>query len=254
MPTGGALEIETANVYLDAAFAQEHPPLKPGNYVLVAVTDNGTGIESANLPRIFDPFFTTKEVGKGTGLGLSIVYGIVKQSGGYIWVYSEVGHGTTFKLWFPATAARIERVALRADPGAPVAGQVVLVVEDEPSIRTNVSECLQQIGYRSLSAANAGEAMRICEELQGQVDLVLTDLVMPGQGGYEMTQELARRYPHVRALFMSGYTDDSKARRDLLMRGSRFISKPFSVADLATAVSDALLATPLALEESCGSD
>jgi PAS domain S-box-containing protein len=250
MPTGGALEIETANVYLDAAFAQEHPPLQPGNYVLVAVTDNGTGIESANMPRIFDPFFTTKEVGKGTGLGLSIVYGIVKQSGGYIWVYSEVGHGTTFKLWFPATTARLERVPLRAEPGAPVAGQVVLVVEDEPSIRTNVSECLQQIGYRSLNAANAVEALQICEELQGQVDLVLTDLVMPGKGGREMTQELARRYPHVRALFMSGYTDDSTARRDLLTGGSRFISKPFSVADLATAVSDALLATPLALEDS----
>ncbi len=158
MPEGGTLHIETANVELDDAYTKTHPPVQPGRYVMLAVSDTGTGIDKSILPRIFDPFFTTKEVGKGTGLGLSIVYGIVKQSGGYIWVYSEPGHGTTFKLYFPATTAALDSPVLRNEIASRPAGQMVLVVEDEAMIRSNVRECLQQLGYQVLEA-RAGKSL-----------------------------------------------------------------------------------------------
>jgi signal transduction histidine kinase len=180
MPEGGTLHIETCNVELDDAYTKEHPGVRPGRYVMVAVSDTGTGIDKAILPRIFDPFFTTKEVGKGTGLGLSIVYGIVKQSGGYIWVYSEPGHGTTFKLYFPATTAALEGAVLRSEAIPRPAGQTVLVVEDEGTIRSNVRECLQQLGYHVLEAESGEVALKLCGEHRGKIDVVLVDLVMPG--------------------------------------------------------------------------
>ena len=243
MPEGGMLHIETENVDLDETYAQEHPPVQPGRYVMLAVTDTGTGIEHSVLPRIFDPFFTTKEIGKGTGLGLSIVYGIVKQSGGYIWVYSEPGHGTTFKLYFPATKSLVEPSLLRTEPSVSISGQVLLVVEDDAAIRAHVRECLQQLGYRVLDAEDATAALQICEEFQGQIDLVLTDLVMAGKSGHDLANDLAERYPKIRVLFMSGYTEDSATRRDILLRGSPFLQKPFSVAELAKAVRDSLVLT-----------
>ena len=240
MPQGGMLHLETATVGLDETYTKDHPPVQPGRYVMLAVSDTGTGIDKAILPRIFDPFFTTKEVGKGTGLGLSIVYGIVKQSGGYIWVYSEPGQGTTFKLYFPATTSALERPALRSETVTCPAGQVVLVVEDEATIRSNVRECLEQLGYRVYEAASGTAALEVCESLRGKVDLVLTDLVMAGMGGHELAGRLAERYPEVRVLFMSGYTEDTAARRDILLKGNPFLQKPFSVADLARAVHEAL--------------
>jgi two-component system, cell cycle sensor histidine kinase and response regulator CckA len=240
MPEGGMLHIETSTMDLDEAYTSEHPPVQPGRYVMLAVSDTGTGIDKSILPRIFDPFFTTKEQGKGTGLGLSIVYGIVKQSGGYIWVYSEPGHGTTFKLYFPATSATLDRPNLRPDSLVRPAGQMLLVVEDDATIRSNVCECLQQLGYRVTQAESGSAAMAICEQLQGKIDLVLTDLVMAGKSGHQLASELAERYPGIRILFMSGYSEDTAARRDILLRGSPFLQKPFSVADLARAVQDAL--------------
>ena len=192
------------------------------------------------MPRIFDPFFTTKEVGKGTGLGLSIVYGIVKQSGGYIWVYSEPGHGTTFKIYFPATTAALDRPALRSENPSRPAGQLVLIVEDEASIRSNVRDCLEQLGYRVLMAASGDAALKICDDLEGKLDLVITDLIMSGKSGHELANELAERHPDVRVLFMSGYTENSATRRDVLLKGSPFLQKPFSVAELANAVHTAL--------------
>ena len=240
MPRGGTLHIETRAANLDDTYAKEHPPVQPGRYVMMAVSDTGTGIDRSILPRIFDPFFTTKEVGKGTGLGLSIVYGIVKQSGGYIWVYSEPGHGTTFKLYFPATTAPRDGVALRAESTSYPSGQVVLVVDDEANVRSNVRDCLQQLGYQVLSAESGNSALRICEERAGKVDLILTDLVMAGQNGHELAGELAKRYPQIRVLFMSGYTEDNAARREILLKGSSFLQKPFSVADLASSVHTAL--------------
>ena len=245
MPQGGTLQIETATVNLDENYAQEHPPVQPGRYVMLAVTDSGTGISKTVLPRIFDPFFTTKETGKGTGLGLSIVYGIVKQSGGYIWVYSEPGQGTTFKLYFPATTSALDRMPSRADGTTDASGQLVLVVEDESQIRTNVCECLQHLGYRALQAEDGNAARRVCQEFAGEIDLVLTDLVMAGQSGHELAGELAERYPGIRVLFMSGYTEDSATRREILQRGSPFLQKPFSVADLAKAVREALILPPV---------
>ena len=240
MPQGGTLQIETANVELDDAYTKTHPPVHPGRYVMLAVSDTGTGIDKSILPRIFDPFFTTKEVGKGTGLGLSIVYGIVKQSGGYIWAYSELGHGTTFKLYFPATRAALESPVLPRETTYRPAGQMVLVVEDEAMIRSNVRECLQQLGYQVLEAESAEIALKLCEDRRGKIDLVLTDLVMPAMGGHELAGELAERHPEVKMLFMSGYTEDTAARRDILLRGSAFLQKPFSVADLSNAVQQAL--------------
>ncbi len=240
MPKGGMLHVETAIADLDEVYTREHPPVQPGRYVMLAVSDTGTGIDKSILPRIFDPFFTTKEVGKGTGLGLSIVYGIVKQSGGYIWVYSEPGHGTTFKLYFPATTAPVERTVLRSDTTSRPSGQIVLVVEDEATIRSKVQECLQQLGYRVYEADSGAAALQICQELEGKVDLVLTDLVMSGMGGHELASDLAERHPGIQVLFMSGYTEDSAARREILMKGSAFLQKPFSVADLSTSVHHAL--------------
>jgi len=240
MPKGGTLHVETATVDLDEVYAKEHPPVQPGRYVMLAVSDTGTGIDKSILPRIFDPFFTTKEVGKGTGLGLSIVYGIVKQSGGYVWVYSEPGHGTTFKLYFPATSAPVERPVLRSEITSRPSGQTVLVVEDESTIRSQVRDCLQQLGYRVLEADSGAAALKTCEDLHGKVDLVLTDLVMSGMGGHELASNLAERHPEIRVLFMSGYTEDSAARREILLKGSPFLQKPFSVADLSTAVHHAL--------------
>ena len=249
MPDGGMLHLETSTVDLDEAYAREHPAIQPGRYVMLAVSDTGTGIDKSIQPRIFDPFFTTKELGKGTGLGLSIVYGIVKQSGGYVWVYSEPGHGTTFKLYFPATTKSAERPQLRSDGFARPAGETLLLVEDDVTIRSNMSECLVQMGYRVVEAESSAAAMSLCAELEGKVDLVLTDLVMAGKGGYELARDLAERYPGTRVLFMSGYSEDSAARRDILLRGSPFLQKPFSVADLAKAVQSALIAAP-ALEVS----
>ena len=240
MPEGGTLHIETANVELDEAYTRTHPPVRPGRYVMLAVSDTGTGIDKSILPRIFDPFFTTKEVGKGTGLGLSIVYGIVKQSGGYIWVYSEPGHGTTFKLYFPTTTAALDGPILRNETASHPEGQTVLVVEDEAIIRANVRECLQQLGYRVLEAESAEIALQRCKENGGKIDLVLTDLVMPGMSGHELAGALAHIHPKVKMLFMSGYTEDSAARRDILLRGSAFLQKPFSVGDLSNAVQQAL--------------
>jgi len=240
MPEGGTLHLETATVVLDDAYTKSHPPVQPGSYVMLAVSDTGTGIDKSILPRIFDPFFTTKEVGKGTGLGLSIVYGIVKQSGGYIWVYSEPGHGTTFKLYFPTTTAALESPVLRSETTARPVGQMVLVVEDEAIIRSNVRECLQQLGYQVLEAENGQSALKLCDENGSRIDLVLTDLVMPGMGGHELASELAQRHPEVKMLFMSGYTEDSAARRDILLKGNAFLQKPFSVGDLSTAVQQTL--------------
>ncbi len=240
MPNGGTLHIETDNVELDGSYANDHPPVRPGRYVMLAVSDTGTGIEKPVLARIFDPFFTTKEVGKGTGLGLAIVYGIVKQSNGYIWVYSEIGHGTTFKLYFPATSAAPEHPAARSGARGRSSGETVLLVEDEGVIRSNIAECLRQLGY-TVREANSGEAaLEACDEHAATIGLVLTDLVMPGMGGHELARELARRHPCMRMLCMSGYTQDNAARRDILVKGSPFLQKPFSVGELSDAVRQAI--------------
>jgi len=240
MPQGGTLEIETRNVDLDVAYARSHEPVQPGKYAMLAVTDSGTGIDSTLLPRIFDPFFTTKELGKGTGLGLSIVYGIVKQSGGYVWVYSEPEHGTTFKLYFPITDSPLRREPELSEPRQMAGGKGILVVEDEVQIRQNLSECLRQLGCRVVEAADGIEAIERYREHQGKIDLVLTDLVMPRMSGHELWTQLSKLDPRLSFLFMSGYTEDSAMRRDILSQQTAFLNKPFSVADLSSAIQRAL--------------
>jgi two-component system cell cycle sensor histidine kinase/response regulator CckA len=244
MPTGGTLQIETANVELDAAYAETHPPVQPGRYVMLAVSDTGTGISKANLPRVFDPFFTTKEVGKGTGLGLSIVYGIVKQSGGYVWVYSEPGQGARFELYFRITGSPVDRPSQRVDTTGHVIGQTILVVEDDSAIRGNVRDCLHQMGYNILEADSGEAALDRCEEKRGMIDLIMTDLVMPGMGGLKMAKQLATRFPGVRILFTSGYAEDSIACQEFLQEGDSFLEKPFSVTELSRAVYRLLTAKP----------
>ena len=253
MPRGGKLCIETANSELDAAYAETHPPAQPGSYVMLTVTDTGSGIEKADLPHIFDPFFTTKELGKGTGLGLSIVYGIVKQSGGYIWVYSDAGQGTTFELYFPTTSAPSELIPMRTDLAGHETGQTILVVEDEAAIRGNVRDCLKQLGYVVLEADSGEAALQICEQNQEMIDLMMTDLVMPGIGGTETARQLAERYPDIKVLFTSGYTEDSLAWREMLRQGRSFLAKPFSVAELSSAVHRTLAMRPRRSEE-CNSE
>jgi two-component system, cell cycle sensor histidine kinase and response regulator CckA len=179
-------------------------------------------------------------MGKGTGLGLSIVYGIVKQSGGYIWAYSEPGLGTTFKLYFPVTASTMgvapPKMAVAERPN----GETILVVEDDAAIRANVRECVQHLGYSALEAPSGAAALRLCEQLHGKVDLVMTDLVMPGMSGLELAEQLTQRFPAVGLLFTSGYSEDGVARRGLLREGTVFLEKPYTVADLANAVQRAL--------------
>jgi len=236
MPEGGTLEIETRNVDLDAAYARAHDPVQPGKYTMLAVTDSGSGIDAALLPRIFDPFFTTKEIGKGTGLGLSIVYGIVKQSGGYIWVYSEPGRGTTFKLYFPVTDSQAQ-AELELPEAEDVGGdKTVLVVEDEAEIRHNLCDCLRQLGCDVVEAGDGIEAIERFREHRHKIDLVLTDLVMPRMSGHELWIQLTKLDPELSFLFMSGYTEDSALRREIFGRQSVFLNKPFSVADLSGAI------------------
>ena len=236
MPGGGVLRVETANVELDEAYAKTHPPVQPGSYVMLIVSDTGTGIAKADLPRVFDPFFTTKESGKGTGLGLSIVYGIVKQCGGYIWVYSEPGRGATFELYFPTSSDPLEVFPWKADIAGHATGQTILVVEDEAAIRGNVRDCLHQLGYAVLEADSGEAALVLCEQRQGKIDLVMTDLVMPGMGGQATARQLAERFPDIRILFTSGYTEDNEARREILQQQNSFLEKPYSVSDLSNAV------------------
>ena len=244
MPGGGTLHLETSNVELDETYAKTHPPVQPGKYIMLAVSDTGTGIAKSDLPRIFDPFFTTKAMGQGTGLGLSIVYGIVKQSGGYIWVYSEPGQGTTFKLYFPMTNAALEVLPWRSDVAGRATGQTVLVVEDESAIRGNVRDCLQQLGYTVLEADSGEAALELTDQQQGKIDLVMTDLIMPGIGGQEMARRLGERYPDIRILFTSGYTASTIVQRELLREGSSFLEKPFSVSDLSNALHRLLALRP----------
>jgi CheY-like chemotaxis protein len=228
MPQGGKLTIETSDVDLDEAYAQRHAPVQPGRFVMIAVSDTGEGMDAATQARIFEPFFTTKEKEKGTGLGLSTVYGIVKQSGGYIWVYSELGKGTTFKVYLPqvedAASVRQPRPVLEAQIGT----ETLLLVEDDLAVRKLSRRILERAGYKVLEADSGREALELARHATGAIPLVVTDLVMPDMSGTELAAELAVLYPEIRVLFMSGYTDDAVVRHGLLAAGRAFLQKPFT--------------------------
>jgi len=238
MPQGGTISIETQNVELDETYTSEHAPVIAGRYVMLSVSDNGVGMSRETREHAFDPFFTTKEAGKGTGLGLATVYGIVKQSGGYVWIYSEPGHGTALKLYFPevSSAAAFEAGDYKAAAKEAARGsETILLVEDEEAVRGLASRILERQGYRVIPAQHGREAMDIATREEGRIDLVLTDVVMPGMNGRGLVERLAAIRPRIKSLYMSGYTDDDIIRRGFIEPSKSFLQKPFT--------SEALLQT-----------
>jgi PAS domain S-box-containing protein len=236
MPHGGKLTIETANVDLDAEYARSHVSVVPGRYVMLAVSDTGSGMDEATQSRVFEPFFTTKVRGQGSGLGLATIYGIVKQSGGNIWVYSEPGKGTSFKIYLPRVEAE-PTPQVRDEPTcARGGGEQVLVVEDELTIRELLQRMLAGLGYCARVAANGGEALIAVEEEQLKPDLLITDVVMPGMSGKVLAERLRKTQPDLKVLYMSGYTDDAIVHHGALDSGTPFLQKPFNTNDLAAKV------------------
>ena len=250
MPSGGKLTIETSNVSLDEDYARFHAPLVPGNYVMLAITDTGAGMDSETQSRIFEPFFTTKGP-KGTGLGLSTVYGIVKQSGGYIWVYSEPGKGTAFKIYLPRVAEVADSPAQVTAPAksASAAGtETILLVEDEANLRYLARQFLDKQGYRVLEAADGAAAMQIALVREAVIHLLLTDVVMPGMNGRELAQRILEIRPDVKVLYMSGYTENVIGRNGMLDEGVRLLQKPFTLHDLKSKVREVLDSRPFSSE------
>ena len=239
MPNGGTLLFETANVTFDESFQAAHPEVHIGRAVMLAVTDTGTGMAPDVRERIFEPFFTTKAQGAGTGLGLSTVYGFLKASGGWIWVYSELGHGAAFKIYFPATDALaavptgVSRTTLRGT-------ETILLVEDQEEVSKLAEMALRRYGYRVLTASNGREAVAASKELAGTIDLLLTDVVMPGMSGREAADQVIAHCPNVRVLFMSGYTESAISHRGVLNPGVAYLQKPFTPESLAEKVRDVL--------------
>jgi PAS domain S-box-containing protein len=241
MPTGGNLTVETADAELDDLYARVRPPALEGRYVMLAVSDSGEGMDAATQARIFEPFFTTKGKGKGTGLGLSTVYGIVKQSGGYVWVYSERGVGTTFKIYLPRVDEATEAPATARRQAAPApATETILVVEDQEAACEMIVEILREEGYRVLAAGDGIQAQELLRRSPETIDLLLTDVVMPKMSGTDLARALAEGQPRMRVLYMSGYTDEVITHHGVLNPGVSFLQKPFTTAALADRVREAL--------------
>jgi PAS domain S-box-containing protein len=242
MPVGGRLTIETASVELDEAYAIAHVTVRPGRYVMLAVSDTGQGMDAATRARVFEPFFTTKEQGKGTGLGLATVYGMVKQSGGYIWVYSEPGRGTAFKVYLPPVEERSGAQhdhSGRRQTDTTQGWETVLLVEDEDAVRALAREVLRRHGYVVLEARHGVDALRVAERHTDAIHLMVTDVVMPHMSGRDLAERLSTVRPRMKVLFMSGYTDHAVMHRDLTP-GSAFIQKPFTPEAFARAVRTVL--------------
>jgi two-component system, cell cycle sensor histidine kinase and response regulator CckA len=238
MPRGGHLSIEVANARLDEAFAHQHLDVVPGHYVLLAVSDTGVGMDEATRAHLFEPFFTTKD--GGTGLGLATVYGIVKQSGGSIWVYSERGRGTSFKVYLPAVVGSPEAAPVRREPLLRQGNELVLLLEDDAVVRAIAERVLSSSGYRVLSASTSAEAEGYVRELGPAIALVVSDVILPQTSGREAVERLRAIQPDLRALFMSGYTDDAILRGGYLAPGVAFLQKPFTPHDLAAKVREVL--------------
>ncbi len=251
MPSGGKLTIETSNAVLDEDQARLHPPLAPGSYAMLTISDTGAGMDSETQLRIFEPFFTTKGT-KGTGLGLSTVYGIVKQSGGYIWVHSEPGKGTSFKIYLPRVAEAVQTpiqasILPEAFAGAP-GTETILLVEDEANLRYLARQFLEKQGYRVLDAADGALALQVAMAHPGVIHLLLTDVIMPGMNGRELAQRVLQLRPGVKVLYMSGYTENVIGRNGTLDAGVRLLQKPFTLHDLKNKVREVLESAPLPAE------
>jgi len=241
MPKGGRLTIETADVELDRSYAAAHVPFQPGPYVLLAISDTGVGMDGATKARLFEPFFTTKEPGRGTGLGLATVYGIVKQSGGYVWAYSELGHGTTFKIYLPRVAETPERPESATGTPTPVRGsETVLVVEDQEEVRKLTKRVLEGRGYAVLAARNGAEALEIVARHPTRIHLMITDVVMPGMNGRELAELACARRRDLKVLYVSGYTGEAVLQHRLLEAGVAFLQKPFTPDALARKTREVL--------------
>jgi CheY-like chemotaxis protein/two-component sensor histidine kinase len=241
MPKGGHLIVETDNVELDAEYVRRHMGARPGPHVMLAVSDSGVGIPREHQRHIFEPFFTTKEQGKGTGLGLATVYGIVKQSGGYIEVDSEPDRGTTFRIYLPRVDAAVTAADRAVRPAAPTGGtETILLVEDEEGVRELARDILRASGYTVIEARNGPEALLLCEHHQGPIDLLLTDVVMPQMSGRELAERMGPVRPNLSVLYMSGYTDDAVIRHGVLGADTAFLQKPFTPAALGQRVRETL--------------
>ncbi len=234
MPDGGKLIIKTKAMQLDSSYNRLHPDVEVGDYVMLSISDTGVGMSPEVRERIFEPFFTTKEKGKGTGLGLATVYGIIKQSNGHIYVYSEPGMGTTFKIYFPAVKQRrITKNKKETNKSSKGKGQKILVVEDEYLVRELILDTLKNLGYQVIEASNADQALKVFHERKGDIDLVLTDLIMPGMNGKQLMEIISKEAPELQFLIMSGYDDNAISKHGLLEAGINYIQKPFSPKALA---------------------
>ncbi|MDX6710042.1 MAG: hypothetical protein QOH96_1058 [Blastocatellia bacterium] len=241
MPDGGRLIIGTENLFITEDYARHHVAVKPGPYVMIAVSDNGSGMNNETKARLFEPFYTTKELGKGTGLGLSTVYGIIKQSMGNIWVYSEVRLGTTFKVYLPAIEEEVDgKPASQSSQPIALGSETILLVEDDKMVRGLSLITLEEAGYRVLQAANGVEALLICEQYPETIHLLLTDVVMPGMSGRAVSDRVKELRPQILVLYMSGYTEDAIVHRGVLNEGINFIEKPFVLAALTRRVREIL--------------
>jgi len=241
MPEGGKLTIETLNIELDKPFSETLPGSAPGPYVQLSVSDTGHGMNQEIMAHIFEPFFTTKSKEKGSGLGLSTVYGIVKQSSGFISCYSEKGHGTTFKIYFPRVTGEKETVQVKTKETNVLSGkETILVVEDESAVRDLAVAALQQFGYKVLEAGSGTDALQVCRNLKKPVDLILSDVIMPNMSGPELVQQIRSTWKNVKALYMSGYTHNTITNHGTLKAGVEYISKPFRPQQLVTTVRKVL--------------
>jgi CheY-like chemotaxis protein len=237
MPQGGALVLETANVDLDAEYVRTHPGARVGRHVRLAVSDTGHGMDAATAARIFEPFFTTKPRGKGTGLGLATVHGIVKQSGGHVDLYTEPGHGTTFKIYLPRVDEPVSTAAEPVAAAAPQGGaETIVLVEDEDGLRALVREVLEDGGYRVIDAGTPEEGLAAAKAVAGGVDLLMTDVILPQMRGNELAARVRAACPGVRVLFMSGYTDEAVGQHVVLDESAHFLQKPFALAALLAKV------------------
>jgi CheY-like chemotaxis protein len=241
MPQGGKLIIETSNVDWDENYVRAHPAGKAGPYVMLAISDNGIGMADETKAHIFEPFFTTKGRGKGTGLGLSTVYGIVKQSDGFIWVYSELNKGTTFKTYLPQAEGMVSKPNGESKSEFEFRGyETVLVVEDEAPVRALAGRILRDRGYTVIEAPNGIEALRLAREFAGDIHLVLTDVVMPGMSGKELVTQLEALRPGIKALYISGYTDNAIIHKGMLDSDVAFLQKPFTIEILTRRVLETI--------------